>query len=139
MTPVTHLRPEGLVENPAFSHVASIDPAARLVLVGGQSGVDAEGRVVGDNIASQAARAFDNLQTALSAAGATLDDVVQWRIAVVGDADIQPGFAEFQERWDPQVPAPLISVARVHGLAVPGALVEIEALAAIGTTPGAAV
>jgi enamine deaminase RidA (YjgF/YER057c/UK114 family) len=94
----TLLRPAGLIDSPAFSHVAVLATDTTLVLVGGQNCVDDGGQLVGDDVATQTARALDNLEVALTSAGATLADVVQWRVSVVGDLDIGPAFIEYQRR-----------------------------------------
>lgn len=133
---VRRLRPEGLVRSPAFSHVAVIPPGATTVLVGGQDAVDTDGAIVGDDVATQTARILDNVETALAAAGATLDDVVQWRIFAVAGVDVREGYAEFQRRANPELEPPLVTAAFVTALAVPGALVEIEAVAVLPGTPG---
>ncbi len=39
-TSITLLRPAGLVQSPAFSHVAVIPPGATQILIGGQNGVN---------------------------------------------------------------------------------------------------
>lgn len=134
---VRRLRPEGLVRSPGFSHVAVVPPGATTVYVGGLNAVDADGTIVGDDITAQMAKVFDNLELALAAAGAGLQDVVQWRVAAVEGVDVGLGFGEFQRRWDHDTPPPLISVSVVRGLAVPGALVELDAVAVPSTTPPA--
>lgn len=101
------------------------------MLVGGQNAVGADGAIIGEDMASQAARVFDNLEVALAAADAELADVVQLRIHAVAGADLRSGFAEFQRRWDASVDPPLVTVTIVNGLAVPGALVEVDAVAAL--------
>ncbi len=128
---IRRLRPDGLVSTAAFSHVAVIPPGATTVLVGGQNAVDREGVLVGDDGATQAAQVMDNIEVALASAGATLADVVYWRVLLVDGVDPRPGYAEFQRRWDPAVDPPLVTVAAVAGLAVPGALIEIDAVAAL--------
>lgn len=132
---VTLLRPYGLVRSPAFSHVAIIEPGARTILVGGQNAVDADGVLVGvGDAAAQTARVLANLQTALAAAGATLADVVSWDVRVLEDVDLEEAFAVVA-RSLPEGSAPgLVSVVRVAGLAVPGALIEVSAVAAIPAT-----
>lgn len=131
------LSPDGLVDSPAFSHVAVIPPDAATVLVGGQNGVDGDGRVVADDVAGQTAKALDNLEVALAAAGAKLADVVQVRVQLVTGTDVRAGYAEFQQRWDPDDDPPLVTATMVDGLGVPGALVEIDAVAALASrTPG---
>ena len=130
-TTVQRLRPDGLVRSPAFSHAAVIPPGATTVLIGGQDAVDADGKIVGDDVATQTAKILDNVETALAAAGASLDDVVQWRIYAVEGIDLRAGYAEFQRRANPDLDPPLVTAALVAALAVPGALVEMEALAVI--------
>ena len=130
-TTVQRLRPDGLYRSPAFSHVVVVPPGATTVLVGGQDAVDADGQIVGDDVGTQTAKILDNVETALAAAGATLDDVVQWRIYAVQGVDLGAGYAEFQRRVNPDLEPPLVTAALVAALAVPGALVEIEALAVV--------
>jgi enamine deaminase RidA (YjgF/YER057c/UK114 family) len=135
-TAAARLRPDGLVRSPAFSHVAIIPPGATTVLVGGQNGVDGDGRLVAEDMAGQAARTFDNLERALDAAGAAMADVVHLRVHVVAGADLGAGFAEFQRRWGDTADPPLVTVTVVAGLAVPGTLVEIDAVAALPAAAG---
>ena len=48
------LSPEGLVQSPAFSHVAVVPPGATTIYVGGQNAVTADGTLVaGDDVAAQ--------------------------------------------------------------------------------------
>src|SRR5215469_11319756 len=76
---IRYLQPDGLVRSPAFSRGAVIPPGATMIYIGGQNGVDESGQVVASNdVAAQAVRAVDNVETVLRAAGATLADVVTW-------------------------------------------------------------
>jgi enamine deaminase RidA (YjgF/YER057c/UK114 family) len=117
--------------NPAFSQAVVVEGAARTIYVGGQNAVAPDGQIVGiGDLAAQTEQTFTNLETVLTAAGATLHDIVKWTIFVVEGHDILPGFAVFQRRWGTTVkPVPAISMARVAGLAHPDFLVEIEAIA----------
>jgi enamine deaminase RidA (YjgF/YER057c/UK114 family) len=131
MAPIRRIRPEGLVASPAFSHVAVVPPGATTIYVGGQNAVDAEGLLVGkDDVAVQSARAFGNVKTALAAAGATISDVVQWTVLFVDGADIAAGYGAIAPELASDEPA-LVTAALVAGLGVPGALVEISAVAAV--------
>ena len=131
MSPIQRLRPEGLVASPAFSHVAVVPPGATTIYVGGQNGVDANGSLVGaGDAAMQSARALANAKTALAAAGATLSDVVQWTVLFVDGADIAAGYRAIAAELASDEPA-LVTAALVAGLGVPGALVEISAVAAV--------
>lgn len=106
-------------------------PAGQVVSRGGQNGVDPSGAVVAPDIAGQTRQALENLQRCLTAAGATPADVVKWTILVVDGAPLQDGFAAFGEVWGQRPDPPVITLAVVAGLGVPGALVEIEAVAAV--------
>ncbi|MCT9868143.1 RidA family protein [Paenarthrobacter aurescens] len=131
MAPIQRIRPDGLVSSPAFSHVAIVPPGATTIYVGGQNAVDASGALVGEGDAAvQSARALDNAQTALEAAGATLDDVVQWNVLFVEGADLASGYGAIAAKLASDEP-PLVAAAFVSGLGVPGALVEISAIAAV--------
>jgi len=131
MTSIQRLRPEGLVSSPAFSHVAVVPPGATTIYVGGQNAVDAAGALVGGaDVAAQSTRALANAKTALGSAGATVADVVQWTVLFVDGVDIAAAYGAIAGELASDEPA-LITAARVAGLGVPGALVEIAAIAAV--------
>lgn len=131
MPAVQRLRPEGLVRSPAFSHVAIVPPGATTIYVGGQNAVDASGALVGaGDVAAQSVRALENVATALAAAGASLHDVVQWTVLFVDGVNIGAGYAAIAADLASDEPG-LVTAARVAGLGVPGALVEISAIAAV--------
>ncbi|TDE09071.1 RidA family protein [Jiangella asiatica] len=131
MTVTTHINPETMHVNPAFTQVVRVASAADLVYVGGQNGVDATGTVVGPDLASQTRQAMKNLRTCLTAAGAGPEHVVKWTILIREGESLEEGFAAFVETWGQRPNPPAITAAFVSGLAVPGALVEIEAVAAV--------
>jgi enamine deaminase RidA (YjgF/YER057c/UK114 family) len=131
MTSIARLRPEGLVRSPAFSHVAVVPPGATTIYVGGQNAVTADGTLVGEgDVAAQSVRALQNATTALAAAGATLQDVVQWTVLLVQGADLAAAYGAIAGELASDEPA-LVTSAMVAGLGVPGALVEIAAVAAV--------
>ena len=125
------MQPVGLVVSPAFSHVAVVPPGASTIYVGGQNGVDDTGAVVSDDVAEQSRRAVENVETALAAVGATFDDVVQWTVLIDADADIRAAYGAIAPLIATSGPPPLVTAARVVGLAVPGALLEVAAVAAL--------
>jgi enamine deaminase RidA (YjgF/YER057c/UK114 family) len=131
MEPIQRLRPHGLVVSPAFSHVAVVPPGATTIYVGGQNAVDAGGALVGaGDAAAQSVRALENARTALAAAGASLADVVQWTVLFVDGADLAAGYGAIASLLASEEPA-LVTAAFVAGLGMPGALVEISAVAAV--------
>jgi enamine deaminase RidA (YjgF/YER057c/UK114 family) len=131
MSSIQLLRPEGLVRSPAFSHVAVVPPGATTIYVGGQNAVDADGALIGvDDVAAQSSRALANAKIALEAAGASVGDVVQWTVLLVDGVDIAAAYGAIAADLASAEP-PLVTAARVAGLGVPGALVEISAVAAV--------
>ncbi|WP_240521890.1 RidA family protein [Amycolatopsis vastitatis] len=93
---VRHINPEGLHRSPAFSQAVVVEQPAKTIYIGGQNGVDANGEVVGPTVGEQALQAFRNLATILESEGATLADIVHWRIAVVDGHTFDEGVAAFQ-------------------------------------------
>ena len=131
METIRRIRPAGLVTSPAFSHVAVVPPGSTAIYVGGQNAVDADGSLVGaGDVAVQSVRAMENAKTALAAAGVSLADVVQWTVLFVDGADLAAGYGAIAAELTSDEPA-LVTAARVAGLGVPGALIEISAVAAV--------
>lgn len=131
MATIERLRPAGLVSSPAFSHVAVVPPGATTIYVGGQDAVDESGALVGaDDVAAQSLRAVENAEVALAAAGATLADVIQWTVLLVEGADLGAAYGAIAPKLAAEHP-PLVLAAMVSALGVPGALVEVSAIAAL--------
>lgn len=129
---VEHLNPGGLPQSPAFTNVVVVTGPVRTIYIGGQDAVDATGQIVGvDDIGTQTAQVFANIQTALEAAGAGLEHVVKWTLFVVQGQPLEPGFAAFQQVWGERSNPPAISMAYVSALAHPQFLVEMEAIAVV--------
>jgi enamine deaminase RidA (YjgF/YER057c/UK114 family) len=130
MSQTALLRPEGLVQSPAFSHVAVVPPGATTLYIGGQNAVDGEGTLVGgDDIAAQTRQVMKNLHLALAAAGASVQDLVMVTILLVEGADLDAAYPVAAAELAGAAP-PVVAV-RVAGLAVPGALLEVSAVAAL--------
>ena len=128
---ITRLQPQGLVVSPAFSHVAVVPAGATTIYVGGQNGVDDTGAVVSDDVAEQSVRAVENASIALEAAGATLADVVQWTVLISADVDLRAAYGAVAGRLAGPGAPPLVTAALVSGFGVPGALIEVSAIAAV--------
>ncbi|MBE7556243.1 MAG: RidA family protein [Anaerolineales bacterium] len=129
---IQHLNPDGLNKNPAFTNVIVVSGSVKTVYVGGQDAVDASGAIVGKgDIKAQTEQIFKNLQTALAAAGATLEHVIKWNIYVVQGQPLQPGFEVFQRVWGQRPNPPAITGVYVAGLANPDFLCEMDAVAVV--------
>jgi enamine deaminase RidA (YjgF/YER057c/UK114 family) len=127
---VQHIDPEGLPSYPAFTNVVTVSGPVKTIYVGGQNAVDASGEIVGKgDIAAQTEQTYRNLESALRAAGAGLEDVVKWNIYVVAGQPIEPGFDAFQRVCGRRGKPPVITVTKVSGLAHPNFLVELDAIA----------
>lgn len=126
---ISHINPDSVHQNPAFSQATIVEGPAKTIYIGGQNGVDASGNFVGNDLGSQAEQAFRNLLEILKEAGATQENVVKLTIYVIEGEDINEGFAASQRVWGSH--AVPISVLVVSALARSNALVEIEAIAAI--------
>ena len=125
---ITHLNPDQLHKNPAFSQ-AVVAEGGKTIYIGGQNGILADGTMAGDTLATQTEQAYKNILEILKTVGASQENVVKQTIFVVKGQDIREGFAATQKAWGNFPTA--ITVAFVESLGVPGALVEIEAIAVI--------
>jgi 2-iminobutanoate/2-iminopropanoate deaminase len=112
-----------------ISHYTDAVRAGGLLFLSGLVPVDGEGNVVGDDAPAQARQVFRNMELVLQEAGCGFEDVVKVTIFLldVGDRSaINPIRQEFFGET-----RPASTLVEVPALAVPGALLEIEAVAAI--------
>lgn len=126
---ITHLNPETLHKNPAFSQGVSVEGPTKMIYVGGQNAVGTDGKVVGTDLAAQTEQAFKNVLAVLAEAGATQENVVKLTIHLVQGGAIEQAFGAAQRVWGRHATA--ISVLQVAALANPQFHVEIEAIAAV--------
>lgn len=129
---VRHLNPDNLTKNPAFTQVVTVTGPVKTVYIGGQDAVDASGAIIGKgDLKAQVEQIFKNLQTALAAAGATLEQVIKWNVYVVQGQPLQPAFEVFQYIWGRRSNPPAITMVYVAGLAHPDFLCEMDAVAVV--------
>jgi len=127
---VEFINPEGFLENPAFSHIAVTHGQGSTIYIGGQNAINKNREIIGPcDIKSQTSYVLDNIEEALSAAGASINDLVALKIYIVYGEDVGQGFAGAQEFLKKLKSPPVISGIIVAGLANPEYLVEIEAIA----------
>jgi reactive intermediate/imine deaminase len=122
------LRVEGLAE--PLSHYTDAVRAGDLVFLSGLIAVDREGALVGaDDVVAQARHVFESMRSVLHAAGGGFADVVKVTIFLT-DMDDRPKINPVrQEVFGAARPAStLVEVSR---LAVPGARIEVEAVAIV--------
>ena len=100
------------------------------IYVAGQLALDKDGKLVGPNdIAAQTRRALENMRRILETGGARLQDVVKITVFVT-DIRYREPYGEVRREFFAANP-PASTLVLVAGLAIPGALIEIEGIAEI--------
>ncbi len=126
---IEHLNPESMHSNPAYTQVVSVKRATQLLFVGGQDGILADGTLAGPDLRTQTRQALRNVLEALKAGGASQEHVVKLNVYIVQGQDVREGYAAAQEVWGAHATA--LTVLTVTDVGIPGALVEIDAIAAL--------
>ena len=127
---IEYVNPDGMHKSPVFSQGIILPANARLLLIGGQNGVDEKGEIVGKgDVVAQTRQALDNLQKVLAAAGGRLEDLVKTTIIMQQDIDLGAAFGVWMGVWGQRPNPPTVTGFRVPGLANPDFLIEIEAQA----------
>ena len=122
------IRVDGLAA--PISHYTDAVIAGELLFVSGLVAVDRQGALVGgDDVVAQTRQVFANLRAVLDEAGCRFEDVVKVTIYLT-DVDDRPKINPVRREvfGDSRPASTLVEVSR---LAVPGARVEIEAVALI--------
>jgi reactive intermediate/imine deaminase len=113
-----------------ISHYTDAVRAGELLFVSGCVPVDGEGRLVGgDDVVAQARQVFANVGSILEAGGATFADVVKVTVYVTDIADRTRINPVRQEVFGETRPAS--TLVEVSALAIPGAKLEVEAVALV--------
>jgi enamine deaminase RidA (YjgF/YER057c/UK114 family) len=129
---VAYINPDRLHKNSAFTQVISVSGPVKTIYIGGQDAVDAQGTIVGKgDLKAQPAQVLANLREALAAAGAGPEHIIKWNMYLVQGQSLQEGFEAFQQFWGLRPNPPTITVAYVSGLANPGFLIEMDAVAVV--------
>ena len=120
------IQPEGAAPPPV-----PLSPGIRkgnIVQVAGQVALDpATGELAGTTVAEQTRQVLANVEAVLQSAGATMDDVVMFRVYLT-DTD---HFTELNEIYAELVPQPFPARTTIYVGLPPGMLVEIDALAVL--------
>ena len=127
--PSTLSKPLGL-----YSQVCTVN-SSNLIFLAGQVSVNNKGNLVGENdIAAQVTQIYQNIADALDSADAKFENIVQLTTYIVG-ADNIPAFLEKRNSIVTDIyPAsdfPPSTLLVVAGLADPGYLAEVTAIAAL--------
>lgn len=109
-----------------------LSPAVRagdFLFLSGQLGLDEHRKLVGDDIASQTRQTIARLAAVLAQAGGRLDQIVKVNVWLTEGTDF-PAFNQIYAELFPKHPPARSTV--VSGLLIPGARVEIDAVAYLG-------
>lgn len=131
-TPHEIVNPAGLAPPSGFSHAVVARPG-RTVYVGGQAAHDADGKLSGATVVEQFEGAAGNLVTALTAAGADPEHLVQLHIFVTDAADYRASLTELGAAYRRHLGRhyPAVALFEVAGLFDPEARIELTAIAVV--------
>ncbi|QKV91832.1 RidA family protein [Streptomyces sp. NA02950] len=129
---VTLIRSASLSDVAEYAYAATAPAEARLIFLAGACPLNEDGSTaaIGD-VAGQAAKAVENMKTALADAGASLEDIVSTRVLVASSRreDLVAAWDVYRDALgDHDVPSTLMGVTV---LGYTDQLVEIEAVAAV--------
>ena len=131
-SPHEMLNPDDLPPPTGFSH-AVVASAGRTVYLGGQTGHDRDGAVVGQAMSEQFRQAAANVVTALAAAGGSPEHLVSMTIYVTDVAAYRDALEElgaaYREHFGRHYPA--IALFEVSALFDPAAKVELVCTAVV--------
>ena len=117
-------------QSPRFSQVVEVQ-GARLIYLSGQAAIDRDYRVVSKDFRAQLDQVWDNIEAALSAVGATLQNIVKTTTYIV-DARYRQDMREVRALRLKDLKAPPANTAIVvQSLIEPAFLVEIDVVAAV--------
>ena len=126
------IRSAALSDVAEYAYASTVAAGTRLVFLAGACPLDEHGATVAvGDVAGQAAQCIANLRTALAAAGAGIDDLVQTRVlvATTEQQDLVAAWGVVRAAMgDHDVPSTLLGVTV---LGYDDQLVEVEAIAAV--------
>ncbi|WP_327318419.1 RidA family protein [Streptomyces sp. NBC_01235] len=129
---VERVNPPGLSPPTGFSH-AVVAVGGRMVFLAGQTALDADGKVVGESLPEQFARALANLLAALTATGGTASDLARVTVYVTDVAAYRECAPELGRIWRELAGGdyPAMAVVGIVRLWDEQALVELDGFAVL--------
>ncbi|MFF8618028.1 MULTISPECIES: RidA family protein [unclassified Streptomyces] len=132
MSPVHRINPVELSPPTGFSHAVTA-AGGQLVFLAGQTALDQDGKVVGDDLTEQFATALANLLTALRAAGGAPADLARVTVYATDVADYRKRAADLGRIWRRLAGRdyPAMAVVGVARLWDEQALIELDGIAVL--------
>jgi enamine deaminase RidA (YjgF/YER057c/UK114 family) len=115
-----------------FSQAWKIEGARSMLFMSGQGGISPDSQLVStseDVFESQVRQAFENLSTILEQAGGSLSDIVKLTVYLTDMSRLRDYSRVKADYIKGDQPAS--TAVGVTGLAIPGMLIEVEAIAAL--------
>ena len=113
-----------------FSQGWRVDGTQSLVFVSGQGPISAEGELVGEgDFEAQVRQTYENMRTVLEQAGTSLESVVKLTVFLTDIANLRE-HGRIKGEFFPGA-QPASTAVQIGALALPGMLVEVEAIAVV--------
>jgi reactive intermediate/imine deaminase len=126
----TQVNPWSWQDAAGFSQAWRVDGARSVVFVSGQGAISADGQVVGEgDFERQVTQVFENLRAVLEQAGAGLDAIVKLTVFLT-DVGTLRDFGRIKAGFIAG-PQPASTAVGVTALALPGMMIEVEAIAVV--------
>jgi enamine deaminase RidA (YjgF/YER057c/UK114 family) len=124
ISPVSMHRPNG------YSHLAKVKRGAP-VFIARQVALDTSGHLVGlGDFRAQGQQVFDNLKSAVEAAGGTFSNIVKLNVYITDRARL-PEYREVRDQFIDVSNPPTSTAVQVAALFRPEFLIEVEAVAVL--------
>jgi enamine deaminase RidA (YjgF/YER057c/UK114 family) len=101
-----------------------------VLYLSGISAVDEQGRIVGDDIETQTAKTYQNIEEVLRAAGSGLDQILQMTSFIVDLGRNGQGYVDARKKLLIR-PTYTSATIGISALMTPGALLEVQCCAAV--------
>ena len=127
---VRRINPPAISTPTGYTHVVEVIGPGRTIYLSGQIALDQRGNVVGaGDMKAQTEQVFKNLEAALASVGASFKDVVKTNTYVTDISQLQV-LREMRAKYFGTA-TPTSTTVEVSKLALPGLMVEIEAVAVV--------
>src|SRR5215470_15505667 len=127
--PLRYSNPDGMTKPTAYSQVVEVNGPHRIIFIAGQTGVDSSGKAV-QGFRAQAMQVFENIKTALSSVGGSMDNVVRLTTYMT---DLEQNAEVYREVrasfFSNKSTLPASTLLQITRLANPSYLIEVDATA----------
>ncbi len=138
--PLETLQPPEWPRPKGYSNAIRVPAGRDLLFLAGQIGWDADEQMVGDDFVSQFSQALTNVVTLVRLSGGQIEDIVRLTVFCVDTSDYLSDPKAVGQAYRSVMGRhfPVMSLVQVAGLVEEGALLEVEATAALVPPSGAA-